>query len=300
MAMTRNAAVFTHVAKNYGAVRAVHGLNLAIPRGEKVALLGPNGAGKSTAISMLLGLTPPDEGTVELLGGPPEAAVRAGRVGAMPQDGRLIPRIKVGELIRFVRQSYPTPLPLAEILTTARIGDLTDRWADGLSGGQAQRVRFAIALAGDPELLVLDEPTAALDVESRRELWLSMRAYAERGNTVLFSTHYLEEADDNADRVVVLNHGRVVADGSSAEIKRRVGGRTVSFDLGDRSVADLDRLPGVVAVEISAGRAHLNSTDSDATVMALARNEAVRNLEVTSAGLETAFLSLTAQPEGAR
>ncbi|MGI8332804.1 ATP-binding cassette domain-containing protein [Actinomadura scrupuli] len=291
--MTHDAVTFTGVTKDFGAVRAVDGLTLGIPCGQTVALLGPNGAGKSTSISMLLGLIPPGTGTVRLFGADPERAVRAGRVGAMPQDGRLIPRVGVRELVSFVRGTYPSPPPLAEILETARIADLAGRRVDGLSGGQAQRVRFALALAGDPDLIVLDEPTAALDVESRRELWASIRAFAARGRTVLFSTHYLEEADDHADRIVVMGRGRLVADGTPAEIKERVCGRTVSVDTG-RSISELAALPGVVAVEIRADRARLSTTDSDATVIALARAGAVRNLEVTGADLEEAFLTLTA------
>jgi ABC-2 type transport system ATP-binding protein len=291
--MTHDAVTFTGVTKDFGAVRAVDGLTLAIPRGQTVALLGPNGAGKSTSLSMLLGLLAPGTGAVRLFGADPERAVRAGRVGAMPQAGRLIPRVGVRELVNFVRGTYPSPPPLAGILETARITDLAGRRVDTLSGGQAQRVRFALALAGDPDLIVLDEPTAALDVESRRELWESIRVFAGRGRTVLFSTHYLEEADDHADRIVVMGRGRLVADGTPAEIKQRVCGRTVSVDTA-RPLAELAALPGVVAVEVRADRARLSTTDSDATVLALARTGAVRNLEVTGADLEEAFLILTA------
>jgi ABC-2 type transport system ATP-binding protein len=292
--MTNDAVTFTNVTKGFGAVRAVDGLTLGIPRGQTIALLGPNGAGKSTSISMLLGLTTPNSGTVHLFGADPERAVRMGRVGAMPQEGRLIPRVSVRELVGFVRQTYPSPLPLAEILETARITELADRKVDRLSGGQTQRVRFAMALAGHPDLIVLDEPTAALDVESRRELWASIRSYSDRGDTVLFSTHYLEEADDHADRIVVISQGRLVADGTPEEIKQRVGGRTVSVDTR-RSISELTALPGVVAVELHADRAHLRTSDSDATVIALARSGAVQNLEVTGVGLEEAFLTLTAE-----
>jgi len=292
----KNAVSFTGVTKRYGAVQAVAGLSLDIPTGQTIALLGPNGAGKSTTIGMLLGLLPPDEGRVEVLGGTPEQAVRSGRIGAMPQEGRPIPRVSVRELVGFVRGTYPRPLPLAEILETARIADLADRRVDALSGGQSQRLRFAIALAGDPELMVLDEPTAALDVESRRELWASVRAYAARDRTVLFCTHYLDEADAFADRIVVIGDGRVLADGTPEEIKSRVAGRTVSVDVPG-SLAFLQGLPGVVVSEVHGGRARLTTTDSDATVIALARAGAIRNLEVAGAGLEEAFLALTADPE---
>ncbi|MFE7571746.1 ATP-binding cassette domain-containing protein [Streptomyces sp. NPDC057539] len=284
---------FTGVVKTFGAVRAVDGIDLGVPRGEAVALLGRNGAGKSTAIGLLLGLDEPDSGTVRLFGGPPAHAVTAGRVGAMLQDGRPIRRVTVRELLTFVAGTYPRPLPLAESLDLAGLTELAGRRVDKLSGGQLQRVRFAVALAGGPELLVLDEPTAALDVEARRAFWASMRAYADRGNTVLFSTHYLEEADDNADRIVVLDHGRIVADGAGELIKGSVGGHLVSFDLPEGFTAELTRLPGVVSAEVRGGRARLRTDDSDATVVALAGLDAIRRLEVAPATLEDAFLALT-------
>ena len=297
--------VFTAAAKSYGAVRAVDGLDLRLDRGTSVALLGPNGAGKSTTIAMLLGLVPPDAGTVEVLGTAPQRAVRDGRIGAMPQSGRLIGGVTVRELLGFVRRTYAarargrTVPPLAETMEIAHITDLAGRRADRLSGGQAQRVRFAIAVAGAPELLVLDEPTTGLDIETRRELWASVRSYAELGRTILFSTHYLEEADEHADRIVVIDRGRVIADGTSEAIKRRVPGRTVGFDL-DGSVAALDGLPGVVGSEVRGDRVRLHTTDSDVTVLALAEAGMVRNLEVTGAGLEEAFLALTGRQEVAR
>jgi ABC-2 type transport system ATP-binding protein len=294
--MTETTAIaFRGAAYSYGTVRAVHDLDLTVRRGEVVALLGPNGAGKSTTISLLLGLRTPDAGTVELFGCPPAAAMAAGRVGAMLQEGGLLPRTRVRELVGFLHGLYPDPLPLPEVLRLANLTDLADRPVEKLSGGQAQRVRFATALVGRPDLLVLDEPTAALDVESRREFWAAMRDYAAEGRTVLFSTHYLGEADDNADRIVVVAGGRVIADGTSAEIKRMVAGRTVSVSLAGRSSAGLDSLPGVVAVEIRGDRAHLSSTDSDATVLALAEHGRLRDLEGTGAGLEEAFVALTTE-----
>ncbi|MFJ5223696.1 ATP-binding cassette domain-containing protein [Streptomyces sp. NPDC088400] len=284
---------FTGVIKNFGAVRAVDGVDLGIPRGETVALLGRNGAGKSTTIGMLLGLDEPDAGTVRLFGGPPARAVAAGQVGAMLQDARPIKRVTVRELVAFVASTFPRPLPVAESLDLAGLTEYADRRVDRLSGGQLQRVRFAVALAGSPELIVLDEPTAALDVEARRAFWTSMRAYAERGNTVLFSTHYLEEADANADRIVVIDHGRIVADGTSELIKSAAGGHLVSVDLAGRTTEEFGLLPGVGSVEVRGGRALLRTDDSDATVVALAGLDAIRGLEVTPATLEDAFLKLT-------
>ncbi|MFF3581156.1 ABC transporter ATP-binding protein [Streptomyces mirabilis] len=290
---TERAVSFTGAVKAFGAVRAVDGVDLEIGRGETVALLGRNGAGKSTTISLLLGLNEPDEGTVALFGGPPEAAVRAGRVGAMLQETRPVPRVTVRELVSFVAGRYPAPLPVADALELAGIADLAGRRVDRLSGGQVQRVRFAMALAGNPDLIVLDEPTAALDVEARRAFWDSMRSYARRGHTVLFSTHYLEEADAHADRILVIDHGRLVADGTGEQLKRAVGGNLVSFDLAGRGTEGLTLLPGVVSVEVRGDRARLRTEDSDATVLALAELGAIRGLEVVPASLDDAFMALT-------
>lgn len=284
---------FTGAVKTFGAVRAVDGIGLEVAAGETVALLGRNGAGKSTAISLLLGLNEPDEGSVALFGGPPEESVRAGRVGAMLQETRPVPRVTVRELVSFVAGRYPAPLPVADALERAGITELAGRRVDRLSGGQAQRVRFALALAGNPALIVLDEPTASLDVEARHSFWKSMRAYARRGHTVLFSTHYLEEADAHADRIVVIDRGRIVADGTGEHLKRSVGGNLVSFDLAGRGTEGLALLPGVVSVEVRGERAQLRTDDSDATVIALAERGAIRGLEVVPASLDDAFMALT-------
>ncbi|MFD8209011.1 ABC transporter ATP-binding protein [Streptomyces sp. NPDC059695] len=299
--MTNETAVaFTGVTRSFGPVRAVDGIDLTIRRGETVALLGRNGAGKSTTIGLLLGLDEPDGGEVRLFGDTPARAVAAGRTGAMLQDGRPVPRVTVRELVTFVARTYPKPLPVAEALALAGLTDLAGRRVDRLSGGQVQRVRFAVALAGNPELIVLDEPTAALDVEAREVFWDSMRGYARRGNTVLFSTHYLEEADAHADRIVVVESGRVLADGTAEELKRAAGGSLVAFDLAGGSSEGLDRLPGVTSFEIRGDRARLHTDDSDATVRALAARDAIRGLEVAPVSLNDAFLALTAQAPAAR
>ncbi|OUC90990.1 ABC transporter ATP-binding protein [Streptosporangium minutum] len=290
-----NAIAFTDVSKSYGNVLAVDGLDLAVEAGRTVALLGPNGAGKSTSINMLLGLLRPTHGRIEVLGTSPDEAVARGEVGAMMQSGELIPELTVRELVDFVRRLYPRPLGLDEILQMADLTGLVKRRAGKLSGGQAQRVRFALSIAGAPKLLVLDEPTAAMDVESRLRFWAGMRAYAAGGRTVLFATHYLEEADENSDRVVVVARGRVVADGTAAQIKAGAGGQTVRFTLDGQAAAGLDALPGVTAVEVEEGTATLRTADPDATVAALYRGTSlrVRDLRITGAALEDAFLALT-------
>jgi len=280
----------TGVAKAYGSVRAIDGIDLSIGRGETVALLGPNGAGKSTTINMLLALTDPGAGRIEVFGQPPAAAVRAGKVGAMLQESGFAPNATVAEVIGLARSLYPDPLPIKEVLATAGLAEVAGRRLDKLSGGQSQRVRFAFALAGNPELLLLDEPTVAMDVESRHGFWAAMRRFAATGRTVLFATHYLEEADDYADRVIMLARGRVVADGTGAEIKRLAGGRTLSFT----GQANGLNLPGVASVEVRGERVLLRCDDSDKAIAAfIDSRHPYRDLELTSAGLEEAFLTLT-------
>ncbi|WP_431927214.1 ABC transporter ATP-binding protein [Micromonospora wenchangensis] len=291
--MNDTAVRLTGLTRRFGPVRAVDGIDLTIASGSTVALLGPNGAGKTTTISLLLGLAPPDAGTVTLLGRSPGEAVRAGQVGAMVQDAGFVPGATVRDLVALARGLYPRPLDTARVLALAGLTDLADRRLDRLSGGETQRARFAFALAGGPDLLVLDEPSAALDVAARQAFWAAIRRYAADGHTVLFSTHHLHEADEYADRVVLLAGGRVVADGSPAQVRAVAGGRTVAFDLADGSVAGLDLLPGVRSVQVRGGRVALTTDDADATVLALAANRGFRGLEVTGVGLEAAFLTLT-------
>lgn len=288
-----DAVAFAGVSKSYGAVRAIEDLDLTIPCGQTVALLGPNGAGKSTTINLMLGLFGADRGRIELFGGTPEAASTAGRVGAMLQETRLVPRVTVGELLGFVRRLYPKPMPTADLLRVANLRELAGRRLEKLSGGQSQRVKFAVAIAGRPDLLVLDEPTAAMDVESRHEFWASMRRYSREGHTVLFSTHYVEEADESADRVVVIAGGRIVADGTPAAVRRASAAQTVAIACPYDGTAGLARLPGVTAVEVRADRAYLTTTDPDAVVLALVERGLLRDVEVRGARLEDAYLTLT-------
>ena len=282
------------VAKSYGPVRAVRGIDLAVAPGQTVALLGPNGAGKTTTIDMILGLRRPDSGTVLVLGSSPAEAVRAGRVGGMLQEGSPPDFLKVRELVRLAASYYPHPLGVDDVLRLTGTAELADRWATKLSGGQAQRVRFAAALVGDPDLLVLDEPTAGIDVEGRREFWQALRAIAERGKTILFATHYLEEADANADRIVLIARGRIVADGPATEIKAKVGSRTIRATLPGADLAGLRALPGVLSADRHGEAITLSCSDTDTALSALLSSfPDARDVEVRGASLEEAFLELT-------
>jgi ABC-2 type transport system ATP-binding protein len=281
-------------APHGGIVRAVRGIDITIPAGQTLALLGPNGAGKSTTIDMMLGLSMPDAGTVSVLGGSPQAAVDAGKVAAMLQAGALIRDVTVSELVAMVAALYPKPMVVEQVLELVGIADLGERKTQKLSGGQTQRVRLAVALVADPELLILDEPTVAMDVEGRHGFWAAMRAFAARGRTIIFATHYLEEADDNADRIVLMAHGQVVADGAPNEIKARVGRRTIRATLPDAEPDRLTALPGVASVQRHGEAVTLSCTDSDVAIRALlAEYPQAQHIEIAGADLEEAFLELT-------
>jgi ABC-2 type transport system ATP-binding protein len=298
MTTTRSAhggVVLEQLTKSYGDVRAVKGIDLSLAPGETVALVGPNGAGKSTTIDMILGLTRPDGGSVTLFGLPPAEAVTAGIVGGMLQTGSLIPYLQVRELVTMVASLYPQALPVDHVLDLTGSAAFADHATNALSGGQTQRVRFAIALVANPDLLVLDEPTAALDVEGRHHFWAAMRNVAAQGTTVIFATHYLEEADQFADRIVLMAQGRIVADGASTEIKSMVHRRTIRLTLPGVAQTELSALPAVTAVERRGDSWNLVSTDSDTSVRALLRTyPAAHDIEVQGAALEEAFLALTA------
>jgi ABC-2 type transport system ATP-binding protein len=277
-----------------GPIRAVRGIDVQIAAGETVALLGPNGAGKSTTIDMLLGLLAPDHGSVSVFGRSPTDAVAQGAVGAMLQTGALIKDLSVRELVTMVASLYPAPLGVEEVLELTGVAQIAAQRTNKLSGGQTQRVRFAVALVSDPELLVLDEPTAAMDVEGRHSFWTTMREFAARGRTIVFATHYLEEADAYADRAVLMAHGRIVADGPTNEIKAMVGTRTIRATLPGADTDALAALPGVSGAERRGEAAILNCTDSDAAIRALlAAYPDARDIEIAAAGLEQAFLELT-------
>ncbi|HEX3426039.1 MAG TPA: ABC transporter ATP-binding protein [Acidimicrobiales bacterium] len=293
-AADRGLAVYVDaVTKTFGSTVAVAGLHLDIEVGETVALLGPNGAGKSTTVAMLLGLLSPDCGGLRLGGLAPAAAVACGRVGAMMQDAGMMPGVRVGELLGMVRRLYETPAPLAEVVEVAGLGSVMEARVDRLSGGQAQRVRFALAVAGSPQLLILDEPTSAMDVEARQAFWRHIRSFATAGRTVLFTTHQLQEADAVADRIVVMAAGRKVADGSPTAIKKALGGRQLRCRVAGAMAPDLEGLAGVDTVEQTGSWFSLCCTDTDAAVRALvASGLRWSDLDVGGSGLEEAYLRL--------
>ncbi|MDR3031579.1 MAG: ABC transporter ATP-binding protein [Kitasatospora sp.] len=289
---------FEEVSKVYGPVRAVDGLSLDLRHGQTVAFLGPNGAGKSTSLDMLLALRKPTSGRIRVFGSDPYASVKSGRIGAMLQSGGLMPEVTVREMVELVTRMHPRPLPVDQTLKRAGIADIADRRVDRLSGGQTQRARFALAIAGESDLIVLDEPTTAMDVESRQMFWANMHAEVAEGRTLLFATHYLEEADQAADRVLVINKGRLLADGTPAEIKARAGAKRISFRLDRVDEAFLLGLPALVNLEIRRDQIHIQSSDSDRTLYALLdAGYRPREIEVSGLGLEQAFLAITAEDD---
>ena len=288
-------AKLDNVTKRYGQTTALDGFTFRLGPGEVVALLGPNGAGKTTAVRLLLGLISPGSGSVHVLGRDPRDSDARTRIGAMLQVARVPEVLRVREHIDLFRSYYPKPLSFAEIVSSAKLEGLEDRMFGKLSGGQKQRVLFALALCGNPDLIFLDEPTVGMDIESRRSLWDQVRAQAAAGKTVLLTTHYLEEADMLASRVVVINRGKIVCEGTPSEIRSRVSGRRI------RCVTRLDSaflltLPTVTAVKQDREALVITVENAEAvTREMLLRDPGLRGLEISSAGLEDAFLALTSQ-----
>ncbi|MGH3794160.1 MAG: ABC transporter ATP-binding protein [Pseudonocardiaceae bacterium] len=289
------AVVLRGLHKSFGDVHAVNGIDLRIEPGEIVAFLGPNGAGKTTTIDMMLGLSRPTAGEVSVFGLSPAAAVARGLVAAVLQTGGLLQDLTVAETVRLTSTLFVQTRPVAEVLDRAGVADIADRRVGKCSGGQQQRLRFALALLPDPALLVLDEPTTGMDVEGRRDFWSAIRGDAGRGRTVLFATHYLEEADLYADRVVLVRQGQVVADGTAAQIKNLATGRIVRATLPGADQASLAAVDGVESVEIRGDTVLVRAAESDEIARYLLTRTAARDLEITTNNLEDAFISLTSQ-----
>ena len=295
---TQSAVRLAGVTKSFGDVHAVRGIDLTIEPGEIVAFLGPNGAGKTTTIDMILGLSRPTTGHVQVLGLQPRQAIARGLVSAVMQTGGLLKDLTVRETVRYTASLFVGSRGVDAVLADAGITGIADRKVAKCSGGEQQRLRFAMALLSDPALLLLDEPTTGMDVEGRRHFWSTIRADAEKGRTVLFATHYLEEADQYADRIVLISRGHIVADGSGAEIKALASGRTVRATLPDPDVAALSALGGVDSVDLRGDSVIVHTKDSDAVARYLLTQTAARDLEIAAKGIEEAFLSLTGNDEG--
>ena len=286
-------AELRNVTKRFGPVTALADINLEIARGQLLALLGPNGAGKTTAVRLLLGLSIPGSGVARVFGRDPRERDARTRIGAMLQVGRIPETLRVSEHISLFSSYYPAPLPFEKVIALAGLEGLERRLFGKLSGGQKQRVLFALAVCGNPDILVLDEPTAGLDVDGRRALWRHIRAFVARGGSVLLTTHYLEEADALADRIVVLHHGRIAAAGTSSEVRQRAAARRIRCitALGEPEIATLAER---VSVRRDGLFTEIVATDSDHLVRRLLeRDPEARDLEITSAGLEEAFLTIT-------
>ncbi|MBP2437319.1 ABC transporter ATP-binding protein [Microbacterium amylolyticum] len=280
-----------------GAFRAVGGVDLEIARGEIVALLGPNGAGKTTSLDMVTGLTAPTAGSITVLGRSPRAAIREGLVSAVLQSGGLLRDLTIRETITLIASTFRDPRPVDEVMDRAGLTALHKRRVSKCSGGEQQRLRFALALLPDPELLILDEPTAGMDVAARAEFWDTMREDAAGGRTVIFATHYLEEADAFAQRVVMMAAGAVVADGTTAEIRSAAAGRRLTAYVAPAQerevVARLSGHDAVVSVSGDAGRIVIRSSDSDVVARMLLTELGARDLEISGGSLDDAFRAIT-------
>jgi ABC-2 type transport system ATP-binding protein len=298
--------------KLYGEVPAVAGIDLSVAAGEVVAVLGPNGAGKTTTIEMLLGLRSPSRGSVAVFGLPPQHVAVRGRVGAMLQDTDAPESLTVTEMVDLVGHYYPHALPPADVVARADLGDHATKRVTQLSGGQRQRLSFALSIVGDPDQLFLDEPTAALDVQARQAFWRQVQEFAGLGKTILFSTHNLAEADLAADRIVVINRGRLVHDGSPAQIRHLIPGKTIDL-VTDARTEDLRRVggvqqvvtvddrqpPDIPGVQSARHRLHLQVAEAEPVLRAIfAGGYRVDDLTVTEASLEQAFLHLTGEDDG--
>jgi ABC-2 type transport system ATP-binding protein len=279
------------VSRRYGDVLALDRLSLDVAAGELVGLLGPNGAGKSTLLSLLIGLRRPTSGRVELFGGDPRNPIHRRGLGVTPQETGLPPSLRVGEVVDFVRAHYPDPLSRAEVLTRCGLADLAKRQTGGLSGGQKRRLAVALAFVGRPRIVFLDEPSTGLDVEARHALWDGVREFHAEGGTIVLTSHYLEEVEALARRVVVIGGGRVLADDTVPAVRDLVAIRRVSLT----SAVPLPELPGVIGTERDGDRRHLLTADADRLIRDLVRHDvAFADLEVRPTSLEEAFLTLTA------
>ncbi len=281
------------ICQDFGDVRAVSNVSLVIREGEIVALLGPNGAGKTSTLDIVLGLAAPSAGVVSILGTTPRQAIQRGFVAAVLQTGGLLKDLTVRETLRYVASLYDTALSVDELLERVGLVSLSDRVVAKCSGGEQQRLRFAMSLVSDPKLLILDEPTQGMDVEARRDFWRTIRNDGAAKRTVIFATHYLEEADAYADRVILMRQGEIVADGTALEIQNLVAGRRLRATWPRADLNAVRAIGGVTSVEQRGDTILITSTASDEVARFLLTHTPAQDLEVTGRGIEDAFLAIT-------
>jgi len=294
MATATPAVELDNVTKNYGNLQALKGVSLAVEPGEVVAILGPNGAGKSTSIALMLGMRRPSSGSVALFGENPRLANHRKRIGVMLQESGIPETLKVRELVELFGRFHDNPMLTQEAIKMAGLEDKANARLGRLSGGQKQRVYFALALVGNPDVLFLDEPTTGLDVESRRNFWDQINKQVAWGKTIILTTHNLEEADALARRIIVINQGQIIADGTPDQIKSHVGGKHVRFRAPNVALEDLRALADVQSVRLVGNKFEIYTKQPEDILATLFRDGAeLSDLEVVGAGLEEAFLSLT-------
>ena len=289
------------VTKRFGDLTAVNNVSLTIQPGEVLALLGPNGAGKTTLLDMVLGFTEPHRGSIRVFDLAPKRAASQGHVGAVLQDGGLLNDLTVGETIRMIAACHHRHLPVDEVMQRAGVTAFAKRKIKKCSGGQKQRLRFALALLTDPQLLILDEPTAGMDASARKDFWDTMHAEAERGRTIVFATHYLREADDYADRVVLMNQGQVVADGSvddmTAGFQRRLTAQWIGVEDPHRWALEVGLAPEHVNYDPRLQRIQITTPDTDRIAEQLLTAGLIRQLTIVQPGIEDAFFWMTQNPQ---
>ncbi|GGJ24709.1 ABC transporter ATP-binding protein [Deinococcus roseus] len=281
-----------NVKKHFGNVEALKGVTFSAQQGEVVAFLGPNGAGKTTTISIMLGMRAPSSGTVKVFGMNPRIPKARARLGAMLQESDLPATLKVKEAVELFRRLYPRSLPFQQIMDMADLTEIADRLCGNLSGGQRRRLSFALSVCGNPDVLFLDEPTVAMDVQSRAAFWDSVRKFKSEGKTIILTTHHLEEADALSDRVLVIDHGKVIVEGTPRAIKEQVGGTRIRFH-GQVQEQQLQNLPGVTRVNIN-GVNEVYTRAPEAALREILQHD-ITDLEVSKASLEEAFLNITAR-----
>ncbi|RRD36425.1 ABC transporter ATP-binding protein [Leucobacter sp. OH2974_COT-288] len=292
-----NVVTLTNVTKSFGSgenlVTALRDVSLQINSGEIVALLGPNGSGKSTALDVALGLLEPDSGSAALFGITPKQAICEGKVGVLFQSGSLLPDLTVQETLEMVAALHHGGRSVAEVMQRSGISDIAKRRVGKCSGGQQQKLRFALALLPDPQLLILDEPTVGMDVTARQAFWAALEQEAAMGRTIIFATHYLQEAADFAQRVIVLDAGKVIADDSVINLQNRVSRKTVTAQWPDATAAQLQQIPAAVKLHCSGDRVAIETTDADAVARYLLTATTATQLEIAVASLENIFTMLT-------